>query len=36
MYTRKYDENQTDKYELGKQEILVTIATAFAGQISAQ
>ena len=36
LYTKKYDENQTDKYEFGKREIPVTIDTASAGQISAQ
>ena len=36
LYTKKYDENQTDKYEVDKQEILVAIGTASAGQISAQ
>ena len=36
LFTKKYDENQTDKYEVDKREILVTIGTASAGQISAQ
>ena len=36
MFTKKYDENQTEKYEFDKREILVTIDTASAGQISAQ
>ena len=36
LYTKKYDENQTDKYEFDKREILVKIETAPAGQISAQ
>ena len=36
MYTRKYGENQIDKYEFDKWEILVRIEAASAGQISAQ